>query len=295
MILAPPSSSAIRSVGFRDPALADRFAIDGFLCVPFLGAAAVDELRRLWDEVGRDDLTGIYSNVHDLDVEANRRVDRIITGAFSGPAQALFQGARLGGSSFLVKGVGPDSASTPHQDWNNVDEHQAISLSIWCPLVDVDAHNGALVVVPGSHRLRPSIRSLDTPSLYLDFDPDLDQHLVEVPARAGDAVIYAHNLFHGSKPNRSDRIRVSAVSGVLPADAPSIHHRAVPGAPAGTFEVLEVERDFYFGGIAAMKDGVLPPTARPTGTVLVPDHELRPDEVVAAAVEWARTTNAGPT
>lgn len=268
------------AVRFRDPQHQACFERDGFLVVPFLDQVDVQALRDLWDEVAPDHLQGIYSNVHDRDLATNRRIDAAITSRFQPAADRVFDGAHLGGASFLVKGVGPNSASTLHQDWNNVEEDRSISLSIWCPLVDVGPDNGQLVVLPGSHRLRHSIRSLDTSSLYIDFGDDVDRRLVEVPARAGDAVLYAHSLFHGSRPNRTDAIRVAAVSGVLPAGARNVHYRRAVGSDPDAFEVLEVERDFYFGGIGAMKEGTLPPTARPCATITVPEHQLRLDEVL---------------
>jgi hypothetical protein len=264
---------------FRDPAHQAAFERDGFVRTPFIDQAGIASLQRLWSEVSPPSVRGIYSNVHDHDLATNRHVDRCITEIFAGPAERVFANAHLGGASFLVKGPGSDSASTLHQDWNNVDETTYISASIWCPLVDVDGHNGALVVLPGSHRSRRSIRSLDTDSLYLEFTPELEPRLAEVPARAGEAVIYAHNLFHGSKPNWSPSTRVAAVSGVLPRGSRTLHHRRAADRVDDTFDVLEVERDFYFGGLGAMKQGELPPTARVVGAIHVPEHQLRPDDL----------------
>lgn len=273
-----------RPIRFRDPRLDDAFARDGVVCVPFLDPEQVDHLRRLWEQVRPPSLEGIYSNVHASDPEVNRRVDLEITQTFAAAASRLFDGAHLAGASFLVKGTGADSASTPHQDWNNVDELQAQSASIWVPLVDVDERNGALQVVPGSHRLRPSIRSLDTPSRYLDFDERLEPHLRCLPARAGDAVIYAHDLFHGSKPNLTGEIRVSAVSGVVPVGEQLVHHRRIPGTTDG-FEVLEVDRDFFFSGLPALAQGALPPTARPARAVRVAEPMLSVEEVLGGSHE----------
>lgn len=272
----PPLAFPVRC---NDPVLDARLQRDGFLVVPFLSPEALDELRQLWDEVRPDRVHGIWSNVHTLSPEDNARVDAAITQAFRQPAAELFADGRLAGASFLVKGTGEDSASTPHQDWNNVQEDVAQSVSIWCPLVDVDEHNGALQVVAGSHRLRPSIRSLDTPSLYLDFDADLEPHLTCVPARAGDAVLYTHNLFHGSKPNRSDEVRVSVVSGVLPHGARHVHYRR-SAEREDAFEVLDVDRQFFLAGIPDMAQGIVPPSASIAETVRVPNPSLSLEEVL---------------
>ena len=284
----PRTALRARPIRFRLSAHQQQYERHGFVTAPFLDHAALEELRRLWQDVGPAHVDGIYSNVHDLAPETNRRVDETIRRLFAGPADALFADARLGGASFLVKGTGPDSASTPHQDWNNVEEDVTESLSIWVPLVDVDVSNGALQVIPGSHRTRPSIRSLDTGSLYLPFTDDLEPFLECVPALAGAAVIYAHNLFHGSKPNLTTSIRVSAVAGVTHVDSRLVHYRRATDASPDCFEVYEVESDFYFSGIPDMTAGRIPRTARSVGRVEVPRHRLDPDDVLAASTRGER-------
>lgn len=280
-------------VRLENPELDAELGTNGFVRVPFLSRDGVDALRRLWDQVGPAALCGIYSNVHDLPAEVNRLIDRTITEVFAEPAAQLFTNGHLAGASFLVKGTGEDSASTPHQDWCNVDEKRAQSLSIWCPLVDVDETNGALQVIPGSHRLRRSIRSLDTPSLYLDFDESLEPHLRCIPAAAGDAVLYAHNLFHGSKPNRSESTRVCAVSGVVPSGTQLVHYRRSGVGGPGSFDLLEVDRDFYFSGIADMCAGQIPPTARVRQRVVVDRPTLDVGDVILRSAEVPVATVAG--
>jgi len=284
----PGANVRERSIHFRLATHQDQFERHGFVAVPFLDSGALEELRHLWQDVGPAHVDGIYSNIHDLEPETNRRVDEAIRRLFAGPTDALFDDARLGGASFLVKGTGPDSASTPHQDWNNVEEDETESLSIWVPLIDVDESNGALQVIPGSHRTRPSVRSLDTSSLYLDFTDELEPFLECVPALAGEAVLYAHNLFHGSKPNLTNSIRVSAVAGVTHVDSRLVHYRHAADASPDCFELYEVESDFYFSGIPDMTAGRIPPTARPVGRVEVPDHQLRLDDVMAASTRGER-------
>lgn len=272
----PPLTFPVRC---RDRTLDDRLQRDGYIAVPFLAPDAVEELKELWAELGPQDVSGIWSNVHALSPENNERIDDVVTRAFEQPAAELFLDGRLAGASFLVKGTGESSASTLHQDWNNVEEDIAQSVSIWCPLVDVDEQNGALQVLARSHRLRTSIRSLDTPSLYLNFDERLEPHLTCLPVRAGEAVLYAHNLFHGSKPNRSDEIRVSVVSGVLPHGARHVHYRRSTQQD-DTFDVLDVDRRFFLEGIPEMTRGIVPRSASVGESVHVPHAGLTIEEVL---------------
>lgn len=249
----------------RDPIAQARFERDGALVLPFLEPSAVIELRALWEEVGPISVSGIYSNVHNDDAATSHRVADVIHRLFDPWVQDTFIDCYLAGQSFLVKGTGPDSDSKIHQDWNNVDERAGVSLNIWCPLVDVGEHNGALQVVRGSHRLFDTVRGITTPSVYLEFDDELEAYLTPLPARAGDAVLYAHNLLHGSKPNETDEIRVCAVAGVLPLELDHLHY----WQPSGTEEirVLGVDREFFYSGLLDLYRGVVPAGVEDRGTI----------------------------
>jgi ectoine hydroxylase-related dioxygenase (phytanoyl-CoA dioxygenase family) len=275
---------------FRDPRLAADFARDGFVVVPFLDAAGVQELAELFRSIEPPELKGIWSNVHGRSRETNLLVDETIRRRMAPRVDELFEGCDLAGATFLVKGTGEGSESKPHQDWNNVDERSFLSLSVWCPLVDVDEVNGALQVLKGSHRLFDTVRAITLPSVYLEFDAELEALLTPVPMRAGEACIYAHNLFHGSKPNRSGSVRVAAVSGVLPRGATHLHYFQAAG-PAespqskGPLEAFAIDREFFYGGLLELYDGRRPEKLRPLGVV---DREVRPltrDEVLTAVRE----------
>lgn len=103
-------------------------------------------------------------------------------------------------------------AETPwHQDeayWNPDMEYQ--SLSIWMPLQEVDAENGCMHFIPGSHRLEvlphrpiggdPRVHGLET----LEADSSL---AVACPLPAGGATIHPGRTLHYAPANHSDRPR----------------------------------------------------------------------------------------
>ena len=84
-------------------------------------------------------------------------------------------------------------------------------------LTDTDANQGALQVVPGfHHRLDGWLAEIG------EADPrriDLSAEAVPIPARAGDLVIWRHELPHGASPNTADRPRmVQYVNRYSPAE-----------------------------------------------------------------------------
>lgn len=92
-----------------------------------------------------------------------------------------------------------------HQDAGYGELEPATDVTIWLPLVDTDERNGALRVVPGSHRrglvehdqaeVNPVLRQADADEGEL------------LPLGAGEAVAFSGLVLHGSGPNHSERER----------------------------------------------------------------------------------------
>jgi Phytanoyl-CoA dioxygenase (PhyH) len=111
-------------------------------------------------------------------------------------------------------------AATPwHQDdaFHRKGSGVLESISIWMPLQDVTVKNGCMRYIRGSnlgplypHRSPqndPRIHGLETIS-----PPDLT-HCVEVPMRAGDAVIHLSRTLHGAGVNSTNQPRFAYVLG----------------------------------------------------------------------------------
>ena len=83
-------------------------------------------------------------------------------------------------------------------------------LTVWLPLVDVNADNGTLQFIPGSHEL--GIHDHGTQSgryRTTAFDPADGAAVDTVPMQPGDFVIFHNLVFHRSTLNRADTVRWS--------------------------------------------------------------------------------------
>lgn len=110
-----------------------------------------------------------------------------------------------------------------HQDNFYIRVKPGTCLAAWIACDDSDAENGALRVVPGSHRLPIYCPEVADPANYFA------KELVKPPAgmtpvmpvlKSGDVMIFHGHLIHGSEPNTSaDRFRRSLVLHYLPASS----------------------------------------------------------------------------
>jgi ectoine hydroxylase-related dioxygenase (phytanoyl-CoA dioxygenase family) len=93
-----------------------------------------------------------------------------------------------------------------HQDAGYGRVEPLVDCTIWMPLVDTDEGNGALWVVPRSHRggLLEHGRASVNPVLREAASP---AEAIALPLEAGCAVAFTGLTLHGSGPNRSARER----------------------------------------------------------------------------------------
>lgn len=201
-----------------------QFEKDGFVVIPdFFAPDQIERLKTIYSSLHLDELKTIYTNIIDRHPDENNEIALLLSQEFEKNIDEHFNNYTLVGGVFLVKGIGENSASKMHQDWNMVDETKYYSMGIWCPLIDVNETNGCIQVIPGSHRWFKSIRSHSMPSVIFKFE-EVNDYLTPVPLKKGDAVIFAHNLFHGSKPNTTNENRPAAYIGVISKEAQLIHY-----------------------------------------------------------------------
>jgi hypothetical protein len=209
---------------FKDTHKEAQFEKEGYTLLPnFLNQNQLEEIDKLYLELGIDSLGEIYSNVKDKDTEFNEKIDKTLTQIYSPSLNQIFVNYKPGGGAFLIKGTGEKSVSSLHQDWNVVDESKYQSMCVFCPLIDVDETNGCIQIVKGTHKWFNSLRSINMPSLFVNFE-DVKDLLIAVPAKRGDAVVFAHNVFHGSLPNFTNQIRPAASVSVISQEAQLVHY-----------------------------------------------------------------------
>lgn len=168
-------------------------------------------------------------------------------------------------TTFITKWPGPDGGFAPHQDPSLVDERSFRGVTVWMPLTDTDESNGALHVVPGSHRLSSQLRRSDVDrSPFVGLDDVIVSRLGRIVAtRAGEALVFDNRIIHYSLPNTTDRPRVVLSLGVRPSEAACILIRDRQDGEVG---IWELDDDFYLD-VLPMEHHLHVPNGNPIDTV----------------------------
>ncbi len=214
----------------------------------FVRVEAFDPVRlgALWAEherlVGEE--AGITFDTIRADRQPLRRATAAAADLWKVVLDRLFVEHRVVFSAFVVKRPGDHSGMAPHDDRSFVDERTSRSVTAWIPLVDTgpEEDNGWIGVVPGSHRVAPGLGGTAVAEWFVPYREVLREHLVAVPARAGDAVVWDSRLIHGSPPNRSSSDRPALVVALVPREAGLIHVR---GTSRRGRRIHQVDQEFH--------------------------------------------------
>jgi hypothetical protein len=216
---------------FRDAALQHELQTSGFARVPFLNTSEVKSLlEKLVSDVGPawarcPEICGRQRTFHstnlDDDLDYRRRVFDLVQETIRSPLNRLLNDYKVVTAGLVVK-ASNSGKLTLHADPTLTRQVEDTSLTIWCPLVDTNADNGGLFVVPGSHRIAPQINGPGIAGSHWPYVEALAPYAVPLDLAAGEAIIFNSQLLHGSPPNKSEHIRPAMMVACIPEEAEAV-------------------------------------------------------------------------
>lgn len=222
----------------------------GFLHLPLLKKEAVKELFDFYQSSNPENKIagGFHISLDNANEDWVKDVGAKITTTVKPSLEGLFADVKLFTASYVIKEPGLKNIVPPHQDWTFVDEEKYVSLTVWIPLVDVNEENGALAVIPGSHRLFKHFRSSPSPqskSPLADHIFTLFPYVEVIEMKAGECLIFDNRLLHASPPNLSEEARIAVGVGLTQQEAQLKHYYQVPGSDPVLLNEYAVEEDFF--------------------------------------------------
>jgi hypothetical protein len=227
---------------FTDERLERELTELGYVVVDMLDRDGVAQLAELHAAECDGDPAGLQFTTQYAAGAAKDAIREGLVRAYRRDLAGLLHPQEVVVAAFITKGRSGDSAIPVHLDWAIVDEMRDRSVNVWIPLCDTHESNGALAMLPGSHRLPLTRRGTDT-APALAAPPELMQErMTLVPMRAGQAVIYDHRTIHGSAANTSGERRVAAVMSLVPAGTALVHYL---GGGEGELREVQVDARFF--------------------------------------------------
>jgi ectoine hydroxylase-related dioxygenase (phytanoyl-CoA dioxygenase family) len=239
---------------FTDEALQPGFLESGYVKVPMLSEHAISGLLGAIAELRPDDgfvpsgavtqYRTYHCSILDTNLDYKRKTDALLRSVFDRHVETVLNGYRIRNCNLYVKPPGTGQF-TLHQDWPTIPDLDDTTVTIWCPLGDVVAQNGALQFVVGSHKLLPHVEGPGVPGFFRDFhDSVIEKYLTPIPMKAGEAVIFDEGVIHWSARNGSDRPRIAIAIQCVPGDVPPVYYFMDPARP-DRFELIEADTEFW--------------------------------------------------
>ncbi|TWD75253.1 phytanoyl-CoA dioxygenase PhyH [Kribbella amoyensis] len=203
-LIEPAEIERIRSVFMDQVAVDHSLAIDD-------GVPAGDPLARFPRFVHPHRTPDLAAGQLALELMLDSRILNVVT-QLIGPA--------LGAQSmFYFKPPGARGQAM-HQDNTFLRADPETCLAAWIAVDDVDAENGGLAVVPGSHRTELVCpEPADLTESFTDAEVPIPDGLTRIQTRmkAGDVLFFHGSVVHGSRPNTSEnRFRRSLIFHYIP-------------------------------------------------------------------------------
>ena len=250
---------------FQNVELEEQLFDKGYIVLPFFSEEQVAQLKHFYSTVHPGTAVSTDGRLHGIHMTtwASNQGYKLLVGEFirhifDKACQKWFRNHRHLNHVFIAKEPGTETEFDVHQDWSVVDENQHYSVNIWCPMHDVSKENGALWILPGSHRLDQPIRGAGYlfPNYHQEMDT-LKDHVQCIDVKAGEALIFFHSTIHGSPPNNSSENRVVACCTVIDEDAPLRTY--YQNGESDPLSVYQPKDDFMYGYRDIMNESVSRP------------------------------------
>ncbi|MFN8276301.1 MAG: phytanoyl-CoA dioxygenase family protein [Chitinophagales bacterium] len=227
----------------RDNQLQAQFEQEGYCVVSFYDQNQIDALTGLYNSLRELPDSGFFPTTFLKDPEVRETINQRIQAIAATSLQRHFIDIKVVNGSFIVKFPSGKSELRMHQDMSLVDESKFCGVNVWCPLVSLTPNNGALYVLPRSHRLVPTYRGASIPNCYDRYAKNILPYLKPLYLEAGQAVVFDQSILHYSPNNRSTQLRV-ATNIFITQKAASFRMYYFDRAHPDSVEVFEQKEDF---------------------------------------------------
>ncbi len=217
----------------------------GYTIRPFLSAGEIVALSRLHVETTPSVPADYYPSAFGNDPSLKRRIFDGITEIAQPKVKDLAPGYRILNATFVTKRARSVNGRLGlHQDLSLVDHASHLGLNVWCPLCDVNNHNGCLRVAVGSHVFGHISANPPNPSPYDHVRNEVEaKYMIDTPMTGGFAFLFDTRLLHATEENATDSDRTAVFLNLVPDGVPARFYQWNKRQP-DSLEIYEINTDF---------------------------------------------------
>jgi len=213
------------------------FEEKGFLIYTLHDQGLPDKLVTYIDSLQPDFGNSFYYSLMDFPPEKNKEIGRHISEMISPEIDQLCTAYTIRNSSFIAKPAGVQEEMFLHQDWSFTTVDRFATGTLWIPLCDTRNDNGALIILPGSHRLFKNYISGSIPTARIPSAAFATEDYQVLEIKKGQAVLFNPSVFHGSCPNLSQQLRIAVTTSIFPKNAPFIYYKRINEETIGAVDL----------------------------------------------------------
>ncbi len=196
-------------VVFKDEKMQAAFEELGYVVIDYYNKEEMAYLEELFYQYHKkEDLTGFYSGTFSPNQAFRVAADKAIRAKGSRSINQYLKDYKIIYGWYIVKAPDEKSEMSVHQDMTLVDESEFTGINIWSPLLDLNEHNGPLMVLDGSHRICPTYRGGTIPGIYENTWEDIIKLMKPIYLKKGQAIVFDQSILHYSPANISKEVRV---------------------------------------------------------------------------------------
>ena len=192
---------------FKNKVLQTMLNDEGFAVLDFLNEAELQRLHEAYARLHTQGINGFYTSTFSKDLDYRKTVDDLVRTEMQRGLEHYFYNYKVHCGSFIIKGSDEKSALKMHQDMTLVNESVYTGVNIWIPLVDLNNENGAIALLPKSHRLFKTYRGASLPDIYDGIEESVYKIMKPFYLKAGQAIVFDQSIIHCSPVNQSNKPR----------------------------------------------------------------------------------------
>lgn len=209
---------------FLNPKYYEEINEKGYIILPFLDESDLKDIKAIYEKyinpkeiIYKDNM---FMTSWSLDPKIKFGISSELKTILDEKCKLYFENFKSTNQLFSTKKENTKKIFPLHQDWSIVDESKYLSLNFWIPLQDTDSKNGAMQIIPKSHKLDNYVRGAGY--LFPNFESlnkDISPYLFTVNLKKGEALIFFQRTIHGSRTNKTNNVRNAVCFSIYEKDA----------------------------------------------------------------------------